>query len=122
MREKKHMKTAYRLRECLEEHNMKATELADRLGLNRSAITHYTNGTSCPKNDTAQRMADIFKVNPLWLMELSDDKYEPKEDFVVTGEEQLLIESMRKADRDTQSMVKRLLRYAELMNNSTNQK
>lgn len=113
MREKKHMKTAYRLRECLEEHDMKATELADRLGLNRSAITHYTTGTSCPKNDTAQKMADIFKVNPLWLMELSDEKYIEGVDFTVTEDEKLIIESYRKSDYETKKMVKRLLMYAE---------
>lgn len=118
MREKKHMKTAYRLRECLEEHNMKATELADRLGLNRSAITHYTTGTSCPKNDTAQKMADIFKVNPLWLMELSDEKY-PRTDYQIklSDQETLLIEAFRSSDDTTRKMIERLLLYAEKLTN-----
>lgn len=114
MREKKHMKTAYRLRECLAEHDMKATELADRIGLNRSAITHYTTGTSCPKNDTAQKIAEVFKVNPLWLMELSDDKY-LKSDYQLqlSEHETLLIEAFRSSDETTKKMIERLLAYTK---------
>ena len=111
MRERKHLKTAARLKECLEEHEMKAIDLADRIGVNRSAITHYTNGTSCPKNDTAQKIADVFGVNPAWLMELSDDKYDKR--LELTADDIELLIDYRNADRNTQEMVKRVLEYAK---------
>ena len=83
MREQKYLKTAKRIKECLEESGMKATELADRIGVNRSAITHYTNGTSCPKHDTAQKIADVFGVDPLWIMDLSDEKIKERDKRLV---------------------------------------
>lgn len=111
MREQKHLKTASRLKECLDEHEMKAIDLADRIGVNRSAITHYTNGISCPKNDTAQKIADVFGVNPLWIMELSDEKYVEKRDL--TAEDYELINDFHKADQSTRDRIKRILDYAK---------
>ena len=115
MREQKHKKTAERLRECLEEHQMKAIDLADRIGVNRSAITHYTNGTSCPKNDTAQKIADIFGVNPLWIMELSDEKYVEKRNL--TPEDLQLVADFHMVDMTTRDHIKHILKYAKRLLN-----
>lgn len=114
MKEQKHRLTALRLRECLDERNMKAIELAEKIGVNRSAITHYLNGVSCPKNDTAIKIAEVFGVSPLWLMELTDNKYILSDnDFAVSDDEKNLIIEYRSADQQTKAMVKRLLSYVE---------
>ena len=120
MKEAKHKLTALRLRECLDESNMKAIELADKIGVNRSAITHYLNGVSCPKNDTAIKIAKVFGVNPLWIMELTDIKYIPSNnvDFSVCNDEMELIMEYRKADKTTQDAIKRLLAYEQIKEKS----
>lgn len=107
MREKKYEKSAQRINECLNELNIKKTELADKIGVDRSAITHYTNGTACPRNDTATKIGKIFGVNPAWLMALSDEKY------TFSSDELLIMKTYRDADEQTKAMVKRLLSYAE---------
>lgn len=109
MRERKYEISARRINDCIESLDIKKTDLADKIDVDRSAITHYTNGTACPRHDTAVKMGDIFGVNPLWLMNLSDDKY------ALTDEEQLLIETYRTSDEETKAMVERLLKYNELL-------
>lgn len=109
--DKKHLKTATRIKECLAERNMKASELAEIIGVNRSAVTHYTNGTYCPKNDTAQKIAEVFHVSPLWIMGLTDERQLPEVDTVVKFDdgEEMLIERLRTTDPATRAVVFRLL-------------
>lgn len=59
---------ARRLKEALEEKNMSAQELSNLSGIGKSSISHYVNGTHCPNNFTAIKLANILKVKPEWLM------------------------------------------------------
>lgn len=68
----KYPEIAKRFRTILSLRNMKQQELANRAGVNKSFISHYVNGTHCPSNITAQQLADVLDVNPLWLMDLDD--------------------------------------------------
>ena len=60
--------TAKRLVLALSNANMKARELADKSGVNKSSISQYVNGTHAPSNINAGKMAKVLGVNPVWLM------------------------------------------------------
>lgn len=77
---------------------LKAQDLADLSGIGKSSISHYVNGTHCPSNETAQILADVLKVNPLWLMGLDD--------------------RMEKEPAATDSLSKDFKEFLELFNNS----
>ena len=60
--------TSRRLRELLSERNMKAIELAELSGVNRSNISQYVNGVHVPNTTTAYKMAQVLRCNPAYLM------------------------------------------------------
>lgn len=67
--------TAQRLRQAMDEMNMKAVELSERSGLGKSSISQYLNGSHSPSNISSGRMGKVLKVNPLWLMGFDVSKY-----------------------------------------------
>lgn len=69
--------SALRLRELLNERCMSAQELSNRSGVSKASISQYLSGKYTPKNTSAKKLADVFNVNPAWLMGLDV----PKEDF-----------------------------------------
>lgn len=71
----KYEKTAYRLREALDDLNMSQQELADKAKMNKSSISHYVLGRNEPNNKSAYQMAQVLKVNPAWLMGLDVPKH-----------------------------------------------
>ena len=71
----KYEKTAYRLREALDDMNMSQQELADKAKMNKSSISHYVLGRNEPNNKSAYQMAQVLKVNPAWLMGLDVPKF-----------------------------------------------
>lgn len=71
--------TAQRLKEALSAADMKPSELSERSGVSKASISQYVNGTVCPSNISASKMAQVLGVSPLWLMDLSDDR-EPTRD------------------------------------------
>lgn len=70
----KYPEIAKRFRLILSERKMSQKELADKAGVNKSFISHYVNGSHCPSNVTAQKIAEALGVSPLWLMDLSVHK------------------------------------------------
>ena len=56
-----------RLREALIGSGMKASELAEQIGVNRSAISHYLGGSTYPKKLTIAKMAHVLGVDEDWL-------------------------------------------------------
>lgn len=70
----KYPEIARRFTEILNEKGWKAQELADRSGMTKAAISHYVNGKRCPTNKTASQLGKVLGVNPLWLMDLSEQK------------------------------------------------
>ena len=65
---------------ALSDINMTQQELANISGIGKSSISHYCHGTHCPDNIRAIQLASILKVNPLWLMGLSETKEPVPED------------------------------------------
>jgi len=41
---------------------------ADRVGIGKSSVSQYVNGTNFPTNVRAKQIADVFGVSPLWIM------------------------------------------------------
>lgn len=64
----KHQVTAQRLKDALAKNNMKAVELADRSGVSKASVSQYVNGSHKPSNVSAELMAEVLGVAPLWLM------------------------------------------------------
>lgn len=61
-----------RIKYALNLRNMPAIELSKQTGISKGAISSYINGTYKPKQDTIYLMSKVLRVNPLWLMGLTD--------------------------------------------------
>jgi transcriptional regulator with XRE-family HTH domain len=57
-----------RLREALNDNNMKPIELAERADVPKSMISYYLSGKSVPKADRIYKMAQVLGVNEAWLL------------------------------------------------------
>ena len=58
---------AERLRMALDSRNMKATELSELTGINKSTISQYLSKEYEPKRDRLKLFAKILNVNEAWL-------------------------------------------------------
>lgn len=52
----------YNLTAVMKKANMSLTEFAEELGIARSSLQHYLNGTSNPRADTIQLIADKLDI------------------------------------------------------------
>lgn len=70
-------KIGVRLKTSREQNDLTIKDVANRIGLSTSTISRYENGivenVSLP---TMQMLADLYKVNVLWLLGKSEDKHE----------------------------------------------
>lgn len=70
-------KIGVRLKTSREQNDLTIKDVAKRIGLSTSTISRYENGivenVSLP---TMQMLADLYKVNVLWLLGKSEDKHE----------------------------------------------
>ena len=64
----KHPETARRINEALNLRGISAKELSDRSGVSQSSLSQYINGSHAPSNFSAKPLANVLKVNPMWLM------------------------------------------------------
>lgn len=64
----KYQQIADRFYTILAKRQISPAELARKSGLNESSISQYVNGVHKPSNISSQKMAEVLKVNPLWLM------------------------------------------------------
>lgn len=68
-------KTAYRLREAMDDIRISQQELANRSHVSKSCVSHYVLGINEPGNKSAYQLAKVLGVNPAWLMGLDAPKY-----------------------------------------------
>lgn len=70
-------KIGVRLRSSREQNDLTIKDVANKIGLSTSTISRYENGivenVSLP---TMQMLADLYKVNVLWLLGKSEEKHE----------------------------------------------
>ena len=51
---------------------------ADKVGIGKSSVSQYVNGTNFPTNVRAAQIADYFKVSPMWVMGFDVPMHEEK--------------------------------------------
>lgn len=98
--------TAKRLIEAMHEAEITLTELAEKSGIKKSSISHYTHGTQSPSNISSMAMAKVLNVSPVWLMGFDVPKSRElflrnqQETSPVTPRELELIYKLRELDED----------------------
>lgn len=50
------------IRYQLGKHHMEQSDLADKLGVSQSSVSHWINGNKYPRIDTIEKMAEIFNI------------------------------------------------------------
>lgn len=76
-----------RLRARREELNLSRAELAEELGVSRSAVGNYETGVSAPKEEILLRLFDCLKVDPNYLYQ---DSFHGGRESLSHGERELL--------------------------------
>jgi transcriptional regulator with XRE-family HTH domain len=56
-----HIRTA--LTEALQQHQFTQAELADKIGVSQSSISHYINGRKLPALDTLSRLCTVLDLD-----------------------------------------------------------
>ena len=59
-----------RLREAMEIRNMKQSDIIEKTGINKGAISSYLSGRYKPKQDNIYLLAQALSVSETWLMGL----------------------------------------------------
>ena len=67
-RNMKYPEIANRFEYIMNLRHLKQVDLVNKTGISKSSINQYVRGTHCPENDRAMLLADVLRVNPLWLM------------------------------------------------------
>ena len=95
-------------------------DLADRMGLkDKASISRIENGVEDMTTPRVQRVADALEVNINAIIGNPEatDKIMHNVDLLmnepISESERFMVLAFRKADEDTQNMIKRLLIYAE---------
>lgn len=88
---------AIRIKKCRLENNLTQEELAEKLGLKKSAVAKYENGrVENIKRSTIEEMARIFECTPSYLMGWDDTVTAHKDGDNFTPEELQKIEEYKK--------------------------
>ena len=81
------LKSVQRVQQIIDEEcGGKQQVLADKSGLDKSSISHYTRHANAPGNKHAYAIAKPFGLNPLWVMGFDVPKMAPKTE--ITDDEQ----------------------------------
>ncbi len=88
----KNMSFGERMRYRREELNMSRAELAEKLGVSRSAVGNYETGISAPKEEILLQIFDALHVDPNYLYR---DSFHAKNELNCSGEERRLLEKYR---------------------------
>ena len=88
---------AIRIKKCRLENNLTQEELAEKLGLKKSAVAKYENGrVENIKRSTIEEMARIFECTPSYLMGWDDTVAAHKDGDNFPPEELQKIEEYKK--------------------------
>lgn len=97
-----------RLKEALMYRKLSPAQLSERTGIAKSSISRYLSGNYRAGQKSTKILADALGVDEGWLMGGDCGMFPHRsEDFLIDGEERILIENYRKADNEK----KRLIAY-----------
>ena len=106
------MSFASRLRQAREQAGLTQLDLAEKLGVTKSAIGNYENGVSSPKWDVLVQIFDVLHVEPNFLYQ--DSFSPPVSDSVhLTPAQSTLLASFDQLNDEGQDKV---ITYAEDLN------
>lgn len=98
------MSFATRLRQAREQSGLTQQDLAEKLGVTKSAIGNYENGVSSPKWDVLLKIFDILQVEPNFLyqdsfsLDVSESRsLTPQQSALLSSFDQLNEEGQQKA-------------------------
>lgn len=99
------MSFATRLRQAREQSGLTQQDLAEKLGVTKSAIGNYENGVSSPKWDVLLKIFDILQVEPNFLyqdsfsLDVSESRSltPPQQSALLSSFDQLNEEGQQKA-------------------------
>ena len=104
---------AGRMKQLRQERGMSQQELADRLGISRSAVGMYEQGRRDPDFELLDSIADLFGVDLSYMLGSSDVRGSyPKHGTpeLPDPEEAAILEAFRRAPEDIQRLVLYALR------------
>lgn len=84
------MSFASRLRQAREQSGLTQQDLAEKLGITKSAIGNYENGVSSPKWDVLLKIFDVLKVEPNFLYQDSFSLETPETNSLTPQQSALL--------------------------------
>ena len=95
------MSFASRLRQAREQSGLTQLDLAEKLGVTKSAIGNYENGVSSPKWDVLLKIFDVLQVEPNFLYQdsFSFDSADP---VVLTPQQSALLSSFDQLNEEGQ--------------------
>lgn len=95
------MSFAGRLRQAREQSGLTQQDLAEKLGVTKSAIGNYENGVSSPKWDVLLKIFDVLQVEPNFLYQdsFSFDSADP---VVLTPQQSALLSSFDQLNEEGQ--------------------
>ena len=109
-------KCSVRISKALSIRGMKQSELCEKTGIPKSAISQYISGSFEPKQDRLFLIAQALDVDPVWLMgfdvPMEKEKKSPPDEVQLTEGEKLMLELFRKIPKDRQDAALELLRAA----------
>ena len=94
------------LRKRREELGMTRPELAERLGITKSAVGNYETGVSAPKEEVLLRLFDALQVDPNYLYR---DSFRFSDTTVLSEEEQRLVSQYRNLSLTGRQTVRMLM-------------
>lgn len=64
-----------RIKEMMQELNLRQSEICAKTGITKSALSNYINGTREPRQDALMMLSVPYGINPTWLMGLDVPMY-----------------------------------------------
>ena len=94
-----------RIKEAMSIKNMKQTDLVEKTGISKGALSSYIAGRYIPKQTNTYKIAKALEVDVSWLMG-NDVPMEPKISGILTNYELASISNKLRTDKNAQKLMK----------------
>lgn len=94
-----------RIKEAMSIKNMKQSELVEKTGISKGALSSYIAGRYIPKQTNTYKIAKALEVDVSWLMG-NDVPMEPKISGILTNYELASISNRLRTDQNAQKLMK----------------
>ena len=105
-----------RLAQALAIRGMKQTDLCNKTGIPKSAISQYISGAFEPKQDRLSLIAQALDVDPVWLMgydvPMEKEQKTSPDKLELTEGEKLVLDLFRRVPEERQDLVLQMIRVA----------